>query len=254
MIRKRRFTRGSPGENGGVGGLLFILAHPDDESLFAGTIVKYAAAGVPVWLVCGTRGERGATADLCSIEELPRVREAELRAAAQIMGIERVEFLPYEDQKLGAAPPDAVRCQLVAVIRRERPRVVVTFDPHGANQHTDHMAISRFAADAVSSAADPRWYPETGGAHTVSRMLWPPPLAFFKVAPAPDLPAQPGFDFLIDIAAFREKKQAAVRAHRTQYPGLRRLFANEITMSVEAFRLGWGPPPGKRPADDLFAD
>jgi LmbE family N-acetylglucosaminyl deacetylase len=235
-------------------GLLFILAHPDDETLFAGTIAKYTAAGVPAALVCATRGERGATADLCSIEELPRVREGEVRAAAEIIGIHPTELLPYEDQKLNSVAPEEMRRQLVAVIRRERPRVVVTFDPNGANQHQDHMAISRFAADAVSCAADPRWYPEAGDAHSVRRLLWPPPLAPFKLAGAGDLPNQPGIDFLIDITPFRERKEAAIRAHRTQLPGLRRLyFESDFPMSVEAFRLGWGPRPERRPARDLFA-
>ena len=43
--------------------------------------------------------------------------------------------------------------------------------PNGMNLHPDHIAISRFASDAVA-AADPRWFPETGEPHTVARMLW----------------------------------------------------------------------------------
>src|SRR5690242_210360 len=142
-------------------GLLFVLAHPDDETLSGGTIARYSSAGVPVGLVCATRGERGSTADLCTIDELPARREAELRECARILGIEEVEMLPYEDQKLWSAPIDDIRAALVAVIRRRRPEVVITFDPNGGNQHTDHMSISRFAADAVAAATDPRWYPAT---------------------------------------------------------------------------------------------
>ena len=71
-----------------MAGLLLLFAHPDDESFFvAGTIARYSSAGVSVALVCATRGERGSTADLCAIEELPRVREAELGDAARILGI-----------------------------------------------------------------------------------------------------------------------------------------------------------------------
>lgn len=241
-------------ENGDVQSLLFILAHPDDETLFAGTIARYTAAGVPAALICATRGERGATGDLCTIEELPRIREGEIRAAAEIIGIDSTEVLPYEDQKLSSAAPDEIRRKLVAVIRRRRPQVVVTFDPNGANQHQDHMAISRFAADAVSCAADPRWYPETGEAHLTRRLLWQPPLPPFKMAEAADLPTLPGIDFLIDISPFRAKKEAAIRAHRTQLPGLRRLFfQSEVPMTVEAFRLGWGARPARPPANDLFS-
>lgn len=253
----RRGLRAFPRDNGVVEGLLFILAHPDDETWFAGTIAKYAAAGAAVTLVCATRGERGSTAGLCSIEELPRVREAEVRAAARIIGISRVEILPYEDQKLSHAPPDEVRRRLVEVIRSTRPAIAVTFDPNGANQHPDHVAISRFAADAISCAADARWYPEAGSAHAVSRVLWWAPVLPRELGRTPEPSNLPGLDFLIDIAAFREQKMAALRAHRTQFPGLRRLFlgddGDERCMPAEMFRLGWGPHPRSRPSEDLFA-
>src|SRR5215510_12363559 len=99
--------------------LLILVAHPDDESFFAaGTMAKYAEDGVRMAIVCGTRGERGATSNLCSVEELPRVREAELREAARLLGVDDVELLPYEDQKLGAAPAEAVRRHIVQAIRR----------------------------------------------------------------------------------------------------------------------------------------
>ena len=135
--------------------ILFIGAHPDDETFCAGTMAKYVQAGVRVAVVCGTRGERGATADLCSIEELPKVREAELRRSMAIVGLEPddVFFLPYEDQKLSKAPVEEVRRELVRIIREVQPGVVVTFDPYGNNEHTDHLAISRFAADALAAAA-----------------------------------------------------------------------------------------------------
>ena len=237
--------------------LLFILAHPDDETFFAaGTIAKYTAAGVRIAFLCATSGERGSTADLTSIEELPRVREAELGEAARVLGITDVELLPYEDQKLWSAPPDVIRRELVQSIRRTRPEIVFTFDPNGANQHTDHISISRFAMDAVSAAADPRWHPETGAAHQVHRVLWPPPIPAFELGRTPDLANKPGIDFLIDIAAWREKKLAALQAHRTQFRNLRKLFLpddyGERELAVEAFRIGWGPRPKKVPVDDLF--
>src|SRR4051812_15774860 len=110
--------------------LLFVYAHPDDETFFcAGTIAKYAAEGVKIGVICATRGERGSTSDLCSIDELPRVREAELRDAAAVLGVSEVQMLPYVDQQLWTAPEDEIRGSIVTVIRRLRPQVVVTFDP-----------------------------------------------------------------------------------------------------------------------------
>ena len=159
--------------------LALLLAHPDDESFFAaGTIAKCVAEGVRVGLLCATRGERGATSDLCSINELPAVREEELREAARILGIHEIDLLPYEDQQLASAPMEEMRRAVVRTLRRLRPEVVFTFDPDGSNQHTDHIAISRFAMDGIAAAGDARWYPEEGAAHTVDRVLWPSPYAF----------------------------------------------------------------------------
>jgi N-acetylglucosamine malate deacetylase 2 len=237
--------------------LLFAGAHPDDETFFgAGTIAKYAAEGAHLSVVCATRGERGSTADLCTIEELPRVREAEMRDAMRILGVKETYFLPYEDQKLGEASIEEIRRQLIEVIRKTRPQIVITFDPNGANQHPDHMAISRFTSDAVAAAADERWYPEFGTAHRIERLLWQPPTVIFRYAEGTDLPNEPGIDFLIDTTRWSEKKAEAIRAHRTQRLG--RLFFDDAngrrTFSTEAFRLAWGQRPKVIPADDLFAD
>ncbi len=237
--------------------LLFMGAHPDDETFFAaGTIARYAEEGGRVSVICATRGERGSTADLCTIEDLPRVREAEMRDAMKILGVAGLHFLPYEDQKLAAAPLEEIRRQLVEVIREERPQIVITFDPHGANQHPDHVAISQFSSDALSAAADPRWFPELGPAHTIERLLWPPPTVIFRYPKDVDLGKEPGIDFLIDTSRWSEKKAAAIRAHKTQRLG--RLFFDDAdgrrTFSSEAFRLAWGPRPSSIPARDLFAD
>jgi N-acetylglucosamine malate deacetylase 2 len=239
--------------------LLVLTAHPDDESFFAaGTIAKVVEEGGRVEIVCATRGERGATGGLCSIDELPGVREAELREAARIMGVHEVQFLPYGDQELMSAPVEEIRRYLVPVIRRAKPQVVITFDPNGANLHPDHVAISRFASDAVAAAADPRWYTDAGAAHPIERLLWPSPPRAFELSKIDDLAALPGIDFLIDTSCCWDKKRAALSAHRTQLPGLRKFFfeSGDVrkTLSVEAFRIGWGRRPRRIPAADLFAE
>jgi LmbE family N-acetylglucosaminyl deacetylase len=227
---------------------VMVLAHPDDESFFAaGTIAKSVAAGVRVGLICATRGERGATCDLCPIEELPRIREAELRDAARILGIHELEFLPYQDQQLAKAPMDDVRRSVVRMIRRMRPQTVFTFDPDGANQHTDHVAISRFAMDGIAAAADPRWYPDEGEACQVERVLWPSTVRVWELNEgAAD---RPGVDYLINIDEFRSVKESALRAHRTQWRGLSKLFlSNPTGMSWEAFRVAAGTRPTPVPS------
>jgi LmbE family N-acetylglucosaminyl deacetylase len=141
--------------------LLAVLAHPDDESLgLGGTIAKYVAEGVEVYLATATRGERGRFFDnenRPSDDEVGEVREQELRAAAAELGIREVALLGYRDQEVDAAPPAEAIGRIAALIRRWKPQVVVTFDPYGAYGHPDHVAICQFTSAALSAAADPSY-------------------------------------------------------------------------------------------------
>jgi N-acetylglucosamine malate deacetylase 2 len=239
--------------------LLLIYAHPDDESFaVAGVARMYADRGAEIALVSATRGDAGRAGEppLCSREDLPARREAELHAAARILGIGHVTVLNYMDKHLGDAPPDVIRRELVEAIRRQRPHVVLTFDPNGANLHPDHIAISRFAVDAVAAAGDARWCPDTGPAHQVQRLLWSPPLLPWEAPSSADLANEPGVDFLIDISQYQSVKTAALRAHRTQHVSIDRHFFNmpsvDKILSVEMFRQCFGPAIAQRPSKDIF--
>ena len=239
--------------------LLFIYAHPDDESFgVAGIARMYADLGAHVALVTATRGDAGRAGEppLCARAELPAQREAELREAARLLGIQHVTVLDYFDKHLADAPSDKIRRELVTVIRRHRPQVVVTFDPNGANQHPDHVAISRFASDAIAAADDPRWYPDAGDAHQVQRLLWVSPVMPWDAPKSPDLAREPGVDFLVDIAKYRETKATALRTHRTQHVSINRHFFHlpdvDRILSVETFRQAFGPALSKRPASEIF--
>jgi N-acetylglucosamine malate deacetylase 2 len=239
--------------------LLFSFAHPDDESFSGvGTAMKYAAAGVRTVLLTATRGERGKAGDppVCTPEELPACRERELREAARIAGFDELHLLDYRDRELAEAPPDEMRRALVPLIRRLRPSVVVTFDPNGFNQHPDHVAIGRFTSEAIAAAADPRWLPEAGEPHTVPRLLWTPPFPPWEAVAVDRLDRQPGADFVLDVSAWRERKAAALRAHRTQHLSIEKYFFNQPdpdrVLSVETWRQAWGPPLARRPSGDLL--
>jgi len=240
--------------------LLFIFAHPDDESFgAAGTACRYSGEGARVTLVTATRGDKGKCGDppVCAPEELPSVREAELQEAARIIGIADVRVLDYKDRELSSAQPDDVRETLVRAIREVRPQVVISFDPHGVNLHPDHVAISRFASDAVSAAADPRWHGDAGPPHEVARLLWTPPRPFYELARLGDPASEPGIDFLLDTGRWRGRKAEALRAHRSQHIEIDRLFFDvpdsERVLSVEAFRdARRGARPGA-PLNDIFA-
>jgi len=234
--------------------ILFVFAHPDDESHWgSGVAIRAHAEGVRTVLITATRGERGTTGDLCAPEDLGRVREAELREAARILQFDALEILSYRDKELPEAPPDGIRRTLVRAIRRERPSIVVTFDPNGITLHADHLAISRFVSDAIPAAADPRFYPEDGEPHAVQRLLWTP-----IVMPWDDgaFPPRPSVDFLIDTTRWWEQRAAALRAHRTQRATLEKLYLSHPRcremLSFDVLRQAWGPPLPVRPAADVF--
>lgn len=139
-----------------------VLAHPDDESLgMGGTLAKYARDGVDVFLLTATRGDGGRFRGLARGDPehpgrsaLATIREAELRAAAAVLGLREVTVLDYEDQHLDAANPSEAIVHIARELRRVRPDVVLTFGPDGAYGHPDHIAISQFATAAVIAAAD----------------------------------------------------------------------------------------------------
>lgn len=137
---------------------LVIVAHPDDADFgVAGTLARWIRAGTVARMVCCTSGDAGADDATLDPLELARRREAEQRAAAEIVGYEGVDFLHRPD---GALENDlALREQLVRLIRQFRPGAVVAMDPtvviheDGFIQHVDHRNAGLAAIDAVYPAA-----------------------------------------------------------------------------------------------------
>jgi LmbE family N-acetylglucosaminyl deacetylase len=239
--------------------MLFIFAHPDDESFSgAGTAMKYAAEGVRTILLTATRGERGKCGDppLCTPEELGAWREQELRNATAIIGFDELHLLDYRDRELAEAPPADIRRAIVDVIRRTKPALVLTFDPNGFNVHPDHVAISRFASEAIAAADDPRWCPDAGEPHRVQRLVWTSPFPPWEGAKFDRLDDKPGADFTIDVSAWRERRAAALRAHRSQHLSINRCFFDQPdldrVLATETWRHAWGPALRQRPATDVM--
>ena len=136
--------------------LMAVLAHPDDESLaMGGTLARYADEGMETFLVTATRGENGryGRAKRWSPTALARVREAELRAACDVLGISELSFLDYEDGAVDRVWAADASDKIAGHIERVRPDVVLTFGPEGAYGHPDHIAISQFTTAAVVQAA-----------------------------------------------------------------------------------------------------
>ncbi len=155
--------------------LLLSFAHPDDEAFGMGpAIAYYARNGVAVSLICATAGEAGDVdpQHLQGYESVAALRLAELDCAAKTLGIRQVFTLGYRDSGMMGTPendhPDAlwqaqeetVARRVTEIIRRERPQVVVTFDPYGGYGHPDHIAMHRATVRAFHAAGDAACYPE----------------------------------------------------------------------------------------------
>ena len=157
--------------------LLFVGAHPDDETFgIGGTLAQYAAAGVKVYYACATRGEAGTVEPqyMKGYASIGDMRWAELRCAAQVLGLADVIHLGYRDSgmsgskdnkhpgSLAMAPLDDVAGRIVEIIRELKPDVVITHDAGGGYGHPDHIATHNATVKAFYSAADPKQYPEAG--------------------------------------------------------------------------------------------
>jgi len=87
--------------------MLVVVAHPDDETFGCGSVLAHAAArGVETVVACATRGELGEIAPGSGAQpaDLGDVREAELRAAAQELGVARVVMLGWRACPLRCRP------------------------------------------------------------------------------------------------------------------------------------------------------
>jgi len=157
--------------------ILSVLAHPDDESFgMGGTLATYARKGYDVYLVCATRGEAGMmdTEQLGNFKTAAEKREAELRCAAQTLGLKEVFFLDYRDSGMPGSedndhpnaqinhPIEEVAGKVVKYIRELKPNVVLTFDPIGGYRHPDHIHIQQAATLAFERSADASFHPEAG--------------------------------------------------------------------------------------------
>lgn len=172
--------------------LMVLHAHPDDETLGSGaTLAKYSAVGVRTVLVTATLGEEGEIHDPDLDEETARprlaeIRRAELAAATAILGIHAQEFLGYRDSGMVDTPanerpenfhhadPDEACCRLVALIRKHRPQVLITYNEDGGYGHPDHLQCHRVATRAFDAAGDPARCPGAG-------TPWQP-LKFYAIA------------------------------------------------------------------------
>jgi LmbE family N-acetylglucosaminyl deacetylase len=138
---------------------LVIVAHPDDmEFGSAAAVARWTKQGKEIVYCLLTYGEAGI--DGMAPEESARVREAEQRTSAAIVGVDAVEFLGLPDGVLEYGV--GLRREITRVVRRHRPEIVITnnfrdtWDGATMLNQADHIATGRATLDAVRDAGN-RW-------------------------------------------------------------------------------------------------
>ena len=277
--------------------LLAIHAHPDDESSKgAGTMARYAKEGVRVVLVCATGGEEGEILNPRMdkpgiLDRIAEVRKAELETACDILGVSQIYYLGYRDsgmpgassndhpKALGRADPEDVVAKLVAIIRKEKPEVVLGYDESRGYDHPDHVAVHKYGPRAFAEAADPTRFPDAGE-------VWEPKKLYYfatfskkrmvmlheaAVAKGIDSPfggwlenwdsmgfVDPEVTTKVDVADFIELRSKALLAHATQIDPDSFWFAipDELQREIypwEDYTLIESKVPTETPEEDLFA-
>ncbi len=259
--------------------ILFVHAHPDDETIGTGaTMARYAATGARVTLVTCTLGEEGeihvpalAQLEAAQADQLGGYRITELAGAMRALGVADHRFLGgagrYRDSGMMGTPAndhprafwnvdvDAAAALLVDVLREVRPQVLVTYDPNGFYGHPDHIQAHRVAMRAAELAGEaapekiywttlPRSVLRAGVEHFASSSDNP----FAGVERVEDLPFGVEDEEVaarVDGTAYAAAKVGAIRAHATQIPPTSWLYslaanAGAEGLGVEYYTLAAG--------------
>lgn len=233
--------------------LLCVHPHPDDEAIACGGVLaRYGDEGVATHVVTCTGGEAGENLAGIDLGEHDLVwhRRQEMADAATALGLTGHRWLGFRDSGMAGTDDNAhaeafaaadlyeAAGRLARVLRDLRPDVVVSDDEHGTYGHPDHVRAHRVTERAVAMAADPWW--DTGQepwqvakryVHTLSRgRMWrihevltsqglASPFGEEALGGPDDLPFGSPDDAVttrVDVGGWLDRKQAAMRAHRSQ--------------------------------------
>ena len=257
-------------------------AHPDDESIATGGVMAKAKQdGHRVVLVVATRGERGEVQPgvLRDGEELWERRVEETAAAAEVLGVDRVEFLGYEDSGMIGEPSndlpgtfwtadlDEAADRLAAILRDEQVDVLTVYDEHGNYGHPDHIQVNRVGHLAAQRAGTPRVLEATMDRDFIregmaeAAELGDLPEDFEPPEHTEESPFGSPAEVIthqVDVTGFVDQKRRALSAHASQVPPDSFFLAMDDDAFQRAFGQEWfidqSAPraPGAPRRTDLF--
>lgn len=176
--------------------ILAIFAHPDDMELtVGGTLLKMKSLGYTTGALDVTQGEMGTRGTVES-----RAEEAE--EAARILKLDVRENLQLPDGHVWVT--EETRTKLVRVLRRLKPKVILTqqFD----DPHPDHNHIAQLVREAARLSSMQK-YDHDFGQERIHVPMIAHNVFSHRVVPS----------FIVDIGDFLDEKMKAIRAHRSQF-------------------------------------
>jgi LmbE family N-acetylglucosaminyl deacetylase len=137
-------------EVAGLGTILSVWAHPDDETFLAGGLMAMARdRGQRVVCVSATAGEHGTDdPETWPPERLGALRREEAAAAMRFLGVADHRWLGFEDGTLAHADPERGIEQVIELLDEVRPDTILTFGPDGMTFHPDHRTIHAWVREA----------------------------------------------------------------------------------------------------------
>jgi LmbE family N-acetylglucosaminyl deacetylase len=264
-----------------MGTLLLMHAHPDDECVATGGVmIRAHDHGHRVVLVTATRGEEGEIHNMDEAASRPRlgeIRTEELRRSGEILGVDRQAFLDFRDSGMAGTPSnDDPRSfhvaplgeaaeRLAAIMREERPDVVVTYTPDGTYGHPDHIKAHHTTIAALDLLAEEGWSPAKAYLHAIPRsfvdrmrermreMGQEDSANAFRIMGIPD----EEITTIVDVRDLVSRKRASFAAHVSQNDPNSPFASMADQMFVSAFGterfiLARGALGEGRPEHDLF--
>ncbi len=279
--------------------ILAIHAHPDDEaSKGAATMARYAAEGNRVMVLTCTGGERGdilnPAMDKPGVKEnIQAVRKDEMAASVKALGVEH-KWLGYIDSGLPEGDPlpplpegcfaladsNEVTAKVVAIIRKFKPHVIITYDENGGYPHPDHLKVHEVSMRAWDLAGDSEYHPELGAAWEPKKLYYTHGFIRQKMQMFHDLllaegKPSPYTDILqrwkphqgdlmlrvttqVECADYFEQRNQALRAHATQIDPAGTFFGTPVEVQqkmwpTEEFELAKTRVSTSFPEDTLLA-
>lgn len=251
--------------------LAAVFAHPDDDTFgVAGTVALHAED--PTFrfvLIHATSGEAGMISDpsLATRETLGAVREEEDRRSWAALGRspDRHEWLRYPDHGLADVPFDELVERIAAILRDERPDVVITFGPDGITGHPDHITVGEATTEVFHAlraegtdgfrrlirVAIPQSMLETWNERLIAQGREPmDPTQMYQPRGVPDA----SIGFSVDTSSAAQRIVAALKEHRTQASDFDSLLSIDERLEAAARAHGMIAWPPWEPGDAVVTD